>query len=59
MSLFDIEGLDELVSAMDMVSQVYPKEVKKFMQKEGTKLRNRTVKTAKSSACSMRPPPVL
>ena len=49
MSLFEIEGLDELVSAMDMVSQVYPKEVKKFMQKEGNKLRNRTVKTAKSS----------
>lgn len=49
MALFEIEGLDELADAMAMVSKVYPEEVKKFMQSEGTKLRNRTLKTAKSS----------
>ncbi len=49
MSLFDIEGLDELSDTMIMIGEVYPKEVKKFMQLEGNKLKNRTLKTARSS----------
>lgn len=49
MALFEIDGLDELVSTMDLVSKNYPKEVKKFMQSEGTKLKNRTIKKAKAT----------
>lgn len=49
MSLFEIEGLDELSDIMIMIGEVYPKEVKKFMQKEGNKLKKRTLQTAKSS----------
>lgn len=52
MALFEIEGLDELVNTMDLVSKNYPKEVKKFMRSEGTKLKNRTVKKAKSTVGS-------
>lgn len=49
MALFEFNGLDEMTEALSMVQKVYPKEVKKFMQSEGTKLKNRTLKTAKSS----------
>lgn len=46
---FEIEGIDELSDTLEMISKQYPKEVKKFMQTEGNKLKNRTVKRAKSS----------
>lgn len=46
---FEISGLDEMTEALKQVQDAYPQEVKKFMQSEGTKLKNRTVKTAKSS----------
>lgn len=46
---FEIEGLDEMTEALGQVQQIYPKEIKKFMQSEGTKLKNRTLKTAKTS----------
>jgi len=49
MALFDIEGLEEVSDTMKMISKVYPKEIKKFMQREGSKLKNKTAKTAKSS----------
>ena len=46
---FIIEGLDEMTEALNAVQGLYSKEIKKFMQKEGTKLKNRTLKTAKST----------
>ena len=46
---FEIDGLDEMTEALQMIQDNYPKEVKKFMQSEGNKLKNRTVKRAKSS----------
>lgn len=46
---FIIEGLDEMTEALNAVQSLYSKEIKKFMQKEGTKLKNRTLKTAKST----------
>ena len=46
---FEIDGLDEMTEALSQVQELYPKEIKKFMQKEGTKLKNRTKKKAKSS----------
>ena len=46
---FKIEGLDEMTEALNAVQGLYSKEIKKFMQKEGTKLKNRTLKTAKST----------
>lgn len=46
---FEIEVLDEMTEALSQVQQIYPKEIKKFMQSEGTKLKNRTLKTAKTS----------
>ncbi len=47
MELFEIEGLYELTDTMKMISQVYPKEVKKFMQSEGNKLKRKTLELAK------------
>ena len=35
---FIIEGLDEMTEALNAVQGLYSKEIKKFMQKEGTKL---------------------
>lgn len=49
MDLFEFDGLDEISETMSMIKKVYPKEIKKFMQSEGNKLKNRTIKTAKSS----------
>lgn len=49
MAMFEIKGLDELSEEMIKVKKNYPKEVKKFMQSEGNKLKNRTLKTARSS----------
>ena len=49
MALFEISGIDDFVDTANLVAKTYPKEVKKFMQSEGTKLKNRTVKTAKST----------
>ena len=43
------DSIDDFVSTVRAIRNVYPKEVKKFMQSEGTKLKNRTLKTAKSS----------
>ncbi len=49
MHMFEFEGLDELSDTMIMVSKAYPKGIKKFMQSEGNKLKNKTLKIAKSS----------
>lgn len=46
---FEVNGLDEMTNALGQVQELYPKEIKKFMQTEGTKLKNRTLKTAKSN----------
>lgn len=46
---FEVSGLDEMTNALGQVQDLYPKEIKKFMQSEGTKLKNRTLKTAKSN----------
>nr|DAV89634.1 MAG TPA: putative tail-component [Caudoviricetes sp.] len=46
---FEVSGLDEMTNALGQVQELYPKEIKKFMQSEGTKLKNRTLKTAKSN----------
>ena len=49
MSGFETEGLDDFIDAMDLIQRNYPTEIKKLMQSEGNKLKNRTIKTAKSS----------
>lgn len=46
---FEINGLDEMTEALNMVQKVYPKEVKKFMQSEGNKLKKQTKSKAQSS----------
>lgn len=46
---FEVSGLDEMTNDLGQVQELYPKEIKKFMQSEGTKLKNRTLKTAKSN----------
>lgn len=46
---FEVSGLDEMTKALGQVQELYPREIKKFMQTEGTKLKNRTLKTAKSN----------
>ena len=46
---FEVSGLDEMINALVQVQELYPREIKKFMQTEGTKLKNRTLKTAKSN----------
>lgn len=46
---FEIDGLDEMTEALSMVQKVYPKEVKKFMQTEGNKLKKQTKSKAQSS----------
>lgn len=46
---FEINGLDEMTEALSQVQDLYPKEIKKFMQSEGNKLKNRTKKKATSS----------
>lgn len=46
---FEIEGLDEMTDSLRMVQNVYPKEVKKFMQSEGNKLKKQTKSKAQSS----------
>ena len=43
MSLFETEGIDEFSDAIELIRKNYPKEVKKFMQSEGTKLKNKTI----------------
>lgn len=47
---FEFDGsIDDFVSTVRAIRNVYPKEVKKFMQSEGNKLKRLTLKTAKSS----------
>ena len=46
---FEISGLDEMTEALGKVQELYPKEIKKFMQSEGNKLKKETKKRAKSS----------
>ena len=41
MDFFEIEGLYEVTDTMRMIRNVYPKEVKRFMQSEGNKRRIR------------------
>jgi hypothetical protein len=48
MALFEFDGLDEVAETLDMVSKAYPKEVKKFMQSEGNKLKKKTKQKASS-----------
>lgn len=48
MALFEIDGLDDFVDTVELVKKAYPKEVKKFMQSEGNKLKKRTIQKAKS-----------
>lgn len=45
---FEIDGLDEMTEALYMVQDLYPKEIKKFMQSEGNKLKKETRKKARS-----------
>lgn len=45
----DPDGLDEAIEVFSMVQKTFPKEVKKFMQSEGNKLKRRTLKGVKSS----------
>ena len=49
MSLFETDGIDEFSDAIELIRKNYPKEVKKFMQSEGTKLKNKTVKKARTA----------
>ena len=50
MSGFEFDGsLDDFTRTVELISKNYPKEVKKFMQKEGNKLKRLTLKTAKAS----------
>lgn len=45
-----VTGLDDFYNdIMDMVQKQYPKEIKKFMQAEGNKLRKETKKKANST----------
>lgn len=44
----EVQGSDALVKAIDMVTDLYPKDVEKFMRSEGNKLKRATVKRAKS-----------
>lgn len=46
---FEINGLDEMTEALSQVQDLYPKEIKKFMQSEGNKLKKQTKSKAKSS----------
>lgn len=48
MELFDTEGIDDFINSVNNTKKAYKKEVKKFMRSEGTELRKRTLKTAKS-----------
>lgn len=47
MDFFEIEGLYEFTDTMRMIRNVYPKEVKRFMQSEGNKLKKKTAELAK------------
>lgn len=38
---FEISGLDEMTEALGKVQELYPKEIKKFMQSEGNKLKKK------------------
>ena len=49
MSLFETDGIDEFSDAIELIRKNYPKEVKRFMQSEGTKLKNKTVKKARTA----------
>jgi len=46
---FDTKDIEDYLNDMGLVAKNYPKEIKKFMQSEGTKLKNRTIKKVKSS----------
>lgn len=43
------DSIDDFVSTVRLISNNYPKEIKKFMRSEGSKLKRLTIKTAKSS----------
>ena len=49
MALFEFDGLDEFTETTQLIKKTYPKEIKKFMQKEGNKLKKKTLQTARSS----------
>ena len=49
MDLFEVEGLDELTDTMLMIEENYPKDIKRFMKKEGNKLKKKTLGTVQSS----------
>lgn len=48
MGTFDVKGLEELEKEVIRLARNYPKETKKFLQKQGNKLKTRAIKKAKS-----------
>ncbi len=46
MALFEIEGIDELVDDFKLIQRNYPKEIRKFMMREGNKLKKLTLQRA-------------
>jgi len=44
---FDMSGIDELVKDLETIEKNLPKKSKSFIQKEGTKLKNKTKRMAK------------
>lgn len=48
MALFKTEGIDEFVDTVELVKKAYPKEIKRFMQSEGNKLKKQTIEKAKA-----------
>lgn len=44
------DSIDDFVDTVKAIKDVYPNETKKFMQKEGNKLKRQTLKVAGSSA---------
>ena len=43
------DSIDDFVSTVRLISENYPKEIKKFMRLEGSKLKRLTIKAAASS----------
>ena len=45
---FDLSELDELIKDLQLIEKNRPKAAKSFIRKEGTKLKNKTLRKAKS-----------
>lgn len=48
MATFEVKGLEELEKEVIRLAKKYPKETKKFLQKQGNKLKSKAIKKAKS-----------